>query len=39
VGVVDGEAVAGGGEGGDERGRHEAVEEVELLGAGDAVAP
>uniref|UniRef100_A0A0A9F636 Uncharacterized protein n=1 Tax=Arundo donax TaxID=35708 RepID=A0A0A9F636_ARUDO len=39
VGVVDGEAVAGGGEGGDERGGHEAVEEVELLGAGDAGTP
>jgi len=39
VGVVDGEAAVGGGEGGDERGRHEPVEEVELLGAGDAGAP
>jgi hypothetical protein len=39
VGVVDEEAFAGGEEGGDERGGHEAVEEVELLGPGDAGAP
>lgn len=39
VRVMEGEAGAGGGEGGDERGGHEAVEEVELLGAGDAGPP